>query len=67
MLPEEVDGVCQYCNGNKEIESSDRTFKIRITPAGTARIEETLEGSFGIVEFAHCPKCGRALGQEEAE
>ena len=67
VLPEEVDGVCQYCNGNKEIESSDRTFKIRITPAGTARIEETLEGSFGIVEFAHCPKCGRALGQEEAE
>ena len=63
VLPEKVDGVCQYCNGNKEIESSDRTFKIRITPAGTARIEETLGGSFGIVEFDYCPKCGQALGQ----
>lgn len=67
VLPEKVDGLCQHCNGNKEIESSDRTFNIRITPAGTARIEETLGGSFGIVEFDYCPKCGQALGQGEAE
>lgn len=67
VLPEKVDGLCQYCNGNKEIESSDRTFNIRITPAGTARVEETLGGSFGIVEFDYCPKCGQALGQGEAE
>jgi len=62
VLPEKVDGICQYCNGNKEIESSDRTFKIRITTAGTARIEETMGGVFGIVEFDHCPKCGKTLG-----
>ncbi|MCI9419857.1 MAG: hypothetical protein HFG32_07600, partial [Eubacterium sp.] len=67
VLPEKVDGICQYCNGNKEIESSDRTFKIRITTAGTARIEETMEGAFGIVEFDHCPKCGKTLGQGEAD
>ncbi len=67
VLPEKVDEICQYCNGNKEIESSDRTFKIRITTAGTARIEETMEGAFGIVEFDHCPKCGKTLGQGEAD
>lgn len=66
VVPDKVDGVCQFCAGNKDIESNDGTFTIHITPSGIGRVERK-QGvtAFAIVEFDYCPKCGKELGTDE--
>ncbi|MDE5588205.1 MAG: hypothetical protein K2J60_03570 [Acetatifactor sp.] len=64
VMADKVDGVCQYCIGNKEIESNDRAITIHLAPSGLARVEESIGRTFGIVEFEYCPKCGKKLLDE---
>ena len=66
VLPDRVDGVCQFCTGNKDIESNNGTFIIHIMPSGIGRVERKQGVSeFGIIEFEYCPKCGKELGGDE--
>lgn len=63
IVPDIVDGVCQYCAGNKDIECNDGSFSIHLTSSGVGRIEKrTGAQGFGIIEFEFCPKCGKELG-----
>ena len=63
VVPDMVDGVCQFCAGNKNIESNDGQFSIKLTPRGIGRIERARGiGGYAVVEFAFCPKCGKKLG-----
>lgn len=66
VVPDKVDGVCQYCAGNKDIESNDGTFLIHLTPSGIGRVERK-QGvtAFAVLEFDYCPKCGKELGKDE--
>ena len=63
VLPDMVDGQCQYCAGSKDIESNDGAFGIHLTPGGVGRIEKKsgIPG-YAVIEFAYCPKCGKKLG-----
>lgn len=60
IVPDLVDGECQYCAGNKDIESNDGEFHIHMTPTGIGRIEWNMQ--FAVMEFGYCPKCGKKLG-----
>lgn len=62
IVPDIVDGECQYCAGNKDIESNDGIFVIHLTPSGIGRVEKKSDRTeFAILEFAYCPKCGQSL------
>ena len=59
VVPDMVNGVCQYCEGNKDFATNDGSFTLHLTPSGLGRIERG--DDFGIIRFDYCPKCGRAL------
>lgn len=56
-----VDGECQYCAGNKDIETNDGSFHLHLTRHGTGRIELDSGLRYGIIEFLYCPMCGRKM------
>lgn len=64
VVPDVIEGECQYCAGNKDIETNDGSFKIHLTSQGTGRIELDNGLRYGIIEFEYCPKCGRKLEEE---
>ena len=56
-------GECQCCSGNRPLISNDGTFVIHLQKNGTARIERGIYHA--IIEFDHCPKCGKELIVDE--
>ncbi len=61
VVPDAVDGECQYCAGNKDIETNDGSFHLHLTRHGTGRIELDSGLRYGIIEFSYCPMCGRKM------
>ncbi len=61
VVPDVIDGECQYCAGNKDIETNDGSFHLHLTRHGTGRIELDSGLRYGIIEFSYCPKCGRKM------
>lgn len=61
IVPDVVDGECQYCAGNKDIETNDGSFHLHLTKHGTGRIELDSGLRYGIIEFSYCPMCGRKM------
>lgn len=68
VVPDMVDGVCQYCAGQKDIETNDGGFRLHITSVGIGRIESAHGTTgYGIIEITYCPKCGKKLGDSDGE
>lgn len=68
VVPDIVDGVCQYCAGQKDIETNDGGFRLHITSLGIGRIESAHGTTgYGIIEITYCPKCGKKLGDSDGE
>lgn len=61
IVPDVIDGECQYCVGNKDIETNDGSFHLHLTRHGTGRIELDSGLRYGIIEFSYCPMCGRKM------
>ena len=61
IVPDVIDGECQYCAGNKDIETNDGSFHLHLTRHGTGRIELDSGLRYGIIEFSYCPMCGRKM------
>lgn len=61
VVPDVVDGECQYCAGNKDIETNDGSFHLHLTKHGTGRIELDSGLRYGIIEISYCPMCGRKM------
>lgn len=61
VVPDAVDGECQYCAGNKDIETNEGSFHLHLTRHGTGRIELDSGLRYGIIEFSYCPMCGRKM------
>lgn len=61
IIPDSVDGVCQFCAGNKDMKCNDGTFTLHIAGQGVTRVETDGGLRFGIFEFDYCPACGKEL------